>query len=260
MPARDLDLLIDVARAAGEIGLSHFQSDPEIWEKSDGQGPVTEADLAIDTLLRGSLLAERPDYGWLSEETEDDDARLGRDAVFIVDPIDGTRAFIEGSKNWAHSIAIARGGVVTEAVVFMPAKDTLYAAEKGEGATVNGAAMQVSMPASPPHVLVTKPNMQPKFWPGGVPDLNRAFRSSLAYRLAAVGAGAFDGMLTLRPTWEWDVAAGVLLIEEAGGQVSDMHGAAPRFNNPHPTLAGIVAAGPSLHADLVGRLTAPRSS
>ena len=176
MPARDLDLLIDVAEAAGEIGLKHFQSDPKTWEKSEGRGPVTEADLAIDTLLRTRLLEARPDYGWLSEETDDDQTRLDREAVFIVDPIDGTRAFIDGSKNWAHSIAIARGGIVTEAVVFMPAKDTLYAAQKGGGATQNGAEMQVSAPTSPPHVLVTKPNLQPRFWPGGIPDLNRAFR------------------------------------------------------------------------------------
>jgi myo-inositol-1(or 4)-monophosphatase len=140
-PEADLALLIDAARTAGDIARQHFRSDPEIWTKSD-DSPVTEADIAIDRVLRTDLLKARPDYGWLSEETEDDPARLSTDRAFIVDPIDGTRAFIEGETSFAHSLAVVDRGEVTAGVVYLPMKDKLYAAARGLGATLNGDAIQ----------------------------------------------------------------------------------------------------------------------
>ena len=100
MQATDLDLLTQAARRSGDIAMGYFGQSPEIWDKPDDAGPVTAADLAVNTMLEQTLQAARPTYGWLSEETEDDTARLTKDTVFVVDPIDGTRAFINGTKDW----------------------------------------------------------------------------------------------------------------------------------------------------------------
>lgn len=252
----DLDLLIDAARASGDIAMRYFKDAPEVWEKSDGQGPVTEADLYVNRQLAADLRSARPEYGWLSEETEDGHERTGDEHVFIVDPIDGTRAFLEGSKDWAHSLAIVRRGTPVAAVVYLPVRDALYAAALGAGATLNGAPLNVASnkPMEAATVLSSKLNVAPKYWSGAVPPFKRTFRSSLAYRMALVAEGRFDAMVTLRPTWEWDVAAGSLIVTEAGGTVSDQTGKAPLFNNSHPQINGMVAGG-GIHAALVAALT-----
>ncbi len=238
----DLDLLVNAARAGGEIAMRFWRKDPQVWDKGDGAGPVTEADFAVDTMLRESLRAARPDYGWLSEETEDSADRLSHARVFVIDPIDGTRAFVAGETPFALSLAVVTDGVPTAAAVFLPAKDKLYAAALGEGATMNGVPLAVAGPGAETRLLATKPNFDPKHWPGGLPEASRHFRPSLAYRLALVAEGAFDGMLTLRDAWEWDIAAGALLVTEAGGATSDAFGGPLRFNNSHPQTAGVIAA------------------
>ena len=252
--AADLALLIDAARAAGDIARRHFRKSPEIWTKED-ESPVTEADIAIDRVLRTDLLAARSDYGWLSEETEDDGDRLRADRVFIVDPIDGTRAFIDGQDSFAHSLAIAEAGDVIAGVVYLPMKDRLYAAARGAGTTLNGSPVTVSPAADPlgAQVLATRPNMEPGHWPGGVPAFTRVYRPSLAYRMALVGEGRFDGMVTFRKSWEWDIAAGDILIREAGGIVTDGAGAALAFNRAIPRADGVMAAAPALHRTLLAR-------
>jgi myo-inositol-1(or 4)-monophosphatase len=249
LPARDLDLLIDAARAAGRIAMRYTGPTPR-WDKPGGAGPVTEADLAVNDLLQTTLCGARPDYGWLSEETEDSAARLSRDRVFIVDPIDGTRSFADGSRTWAHAIAVAEHGVVTAGVVFLPMRGLMYTAAAGMGAFVNGSRMTPSRrdTLTAAEILATKPNMEAVHWnPGQVPDFNRSHRPSLAYRMALVAEGRFDGMLTLRPCWEWDIAAGDLILREAGAACTDKTGAPLHFNNPHPTVNGVIAAGPVVH-------------
>ncbi len=255
----DLALLIEAAQASGDIARKYFRADPQTWEKDDGQGPVTVADLEISEFLQQSLLAARPNYGWLCEETDDDDARLSREAVFIVDPIDGTRAFVEGRETFSHALAIARNGVVTEAVVYLPITQELYSAQLGRGAYLNGERLAATarIPATGADILAGKANLKPEFWQNGMLGFTQHFRSSLAYRMALVGHGRFDGMITLRPSWEWDVAAGALIITEAGAQATTMRGAALRFNNPVPKLDGVIAAGPRLHKDLLARLLPP---
>ncbi|MCF2871349.1 3'(2'),5'-bisphosphate nucleotidase CysQ [Octadecabacter sp. G9-8] len=252
---RDLELLINAARDAGDIARGYFNASPEVWEKSGGQGPVTEADLHVNRQLEADLQAARPDYGWLSEETEDGDARLKTERQFIIDPIDGTRAFIEGSKDWAHSIAITENGKPVAAVIYLPMRDLMYAAEIGKGATCNNDPIFATndKPIDTATVLSNKPNVDPKHWAGAVPPFKRTFRSSLAYRLALVAQGRFDAMLTLRPTWEWDVAAGALIVTEAGGIASDQKGGPALFNNPHPQINGMVAAG-GIHSTLITAL------
>lgn len=256
-------LLVEAAREVGEIALACKARGLEITEKADDQGPVTDADLAVDARLHEILRAARPGYGWLSEERPDDAARLAHEHVFIIDPIDGTRAFIAGDNTaWAHSLAVTRNGVVTAAVVFLPAKDSLYAAARGSGATLNGAPIRATTRAgiSGAKFLAAKPNYAPANWLGPVPDVARHYRPSLAYRLSSVAEGRFDAMMTLRPSWEWDIAAGALLAEEAGATVTDRTGGPLRFNAPRPLLDGVVAAGAALHAQILSRLDpdAPR--
>ncbi|MEL7211051.1 MAG: 3'(2'),5'-bisphosphate nucleotidase CysQ [Pseudomonadota bacterium] len=251
MPESDLDLLIAAAQEAGKIASGYFKDDPQTWEKDGGAGPVTEADLAVDTMLRTELMASRPGYAWLSEETEDSPERLDAETVFIVDPIDGTRAFIEGSRTWSHSLAVAKDGMVMAAVVYLPMRDKLYAAARGQGATLNGAPLRVSESAlDGATMLANKWNMNAEYWRDEVPPVQRHFRSSIAYRMALIAEGKFDAMITLRDSWEWDIAAGDLLIREALGLVTDRHNAPLQFNNPHPQTKGVLAANAPLHAAL----------
>ena len=259
MPATDLPLLIRAARAAGEVARGFAKGHAKCWDKPDGAGPVTEADLAVNDSLEAALRGARPDYGWLSEESEDDGGRLARDRVFIIDPIDGTRSFIEGSGTWAHSIAVVENGIATAAVVYLPMRDLLYAAAAGQGATLNGAPIRAATreKLTGASVLAAKPGYDPKHWRGPVPDVERAYRPSLAYRLCVVAQGRFDAMFTLRPTWEWDVAAGDLILREAGAATSDKAAGNLRFNNAVPQVDGIVAANPALHREITGTLAYP---
>ncbi len=256
MPENDLALLIDAAKVAGEVAIPYWQQSPKTWEKDEGAGPVTEADLAVNDMLAEQLRGARPGYGWLSEETEDSADRLGHERVFIVDPIDGTRSFIAGEKTWAHSLAVAENGRVIAAVVYLPLRDKLYTAFAGGGAYLNGAPICPSgrEDTTDAAVLCARSNLTPVHWQGGVPPVKCHFRASLAYRVALVAEGRFDAMMTLRDTWEWDVAAGVLIASEAGAGVVDRFGQKPIFNNPHPAIAGLIAGTRAVQAGLLERL------
>ena len=253
---RDLDLLIDAARKAGDVADAYFHGKNDVRYKPDDAGPVSDADIAVDRLLSDQLQAARPDYGWLSEETEDSAARLSTERQFIVDPIDGTRSFVDGSNTWAHSLAVVDNGRVTAAVVYLPLRDLLYAAEIGHGATLNGQAIQATTRPSlqGASVLAARPAFREDIWPGGLPQVERAYRPSLAYRLCLVAEGRFDAMLTLRGSWEWDIAAGALILSEAGATVTDQRGRPLRFNNPHPQNDGVIAAGAAVHRGLLAGL------
>ncbi|WP_319825322.1 3'(2'),5'-bisphosphate nucleotidase CysQ [Thalassovita sp.] len=257
MPATDLDLLIAAAEEAGRIATQYTGKSAKSWHKPGDLGPVTEADLAVNDMLQRELRAARPDYGWLSEETEDSNVRLEHDRVFIIDPIDGTRSFMEGADTWAHSLAVSQGGVITAAAVFLPMKKKLYTAAEGMGAFLNGRPIRASARTdlTGASMIAAKPNYAPANWRGGrVPNVKRAYRPSLAYRLSLVAEGRYDAMLTLRDSWEWDIAAGDLILREAGAITSDRWGKPLRFNNPYPQVKGVVAAAPAIHADLAGRL------
>ncbi|MCV2872415.1 3'(2'),5'-bisphosphate nucleotidase CysQ [Defluviimonas sp. WL0050] len=245
MPASDLDLLIEAAREAGRIARGFFRRDPGIWQKPGDAGPVTEADLAVNRMLHAELAAARPDYGWLSEETPDDGARLRAERCFIIDPIDGTRAFIEGDTSWSHSLAVAVGGQITAAVVFLPMRDALYAATEDGAATLNHAPIRASAKAKAGEatLLTAKSNLSPDLWKAGAPPpFTRKFRASVAWRLCLVAEGRFDAMLTLRPSWEWDIAAGDLIARRAGATVTDRQGARLSYNAADPRVAGVIAA------------------
>lgn len=256
MPGPDLFLISQAARHAGDIAMGFWRKNPQVWDKGGDHGPVTEADLAVNDMLKATLLAARPDYGWLSEETPDDPARLRTQRQFIIDPIDGTRAFVAGEDNFAVSVAIAEAGRVIAGAVMLPAKNRLYSAEAGAAAFRDGVAIATS-PRSDltgASVLATKSNMEPGYWPGGVPDLRRSFRTSLAYRMCLAAEGRHDGMLTFRDCWEWDIAAGSLICECAGARVTDRFGADLRFNSPDAKTPGVIATNPALHKAILSRL------
>lgn len=257
MPDRDdLALLAQAARDAGRVALGFHGTALAVTDKPGGLGPVTEADHAVNDMLHQRLRAARPDYGWLSEETEDGRDRLRSTRLFVIDPIDGTRSFIEGSGTWAHSLAVVEDGQVRAAVVYLPVKDRLYSAARGCGAHLNGAPIRATArrELTGATMLAARPAYDPARWIGALPSVTRAYRPSLAYRLSLVAEGRFDVMLTLRPSWEWDIAAGALILAEAGATVTDRTGAALRFNNPHPQVDGVLAAGPALHEALRRRL------
>ena len=252
--ADDLALLVGAAEAAGAIAMGHFRRDVETWEKP-GEGPVTEADLAIDRMLQAELGAAHPDYGWLSEESEGAHDRDRRERVFIVDPIDGTRAFIAGQEGWGPALAVAERGRVVAAVMHLPARGETFAAALGQGATLNGAPIRASGRAmlEGATALVTASQLKDELWPGGPPPVKRHFRPSLAWRLCLIGQGRFDMMVTLRAAYEWDIAAGSLIAAEAGAVVTDGEGAALEFNR-HPARApGVIAAPEALHRALMTR-------
>lgn len=255
MPATDLDLLITAARAAGDTATRFIGGDLGVTHKAD-DSPVTAADLAVNAVLAGILQTARPDYGWLSEETPDDARRLAQPHTFIVDPIDGTRSFIAGEDTWAHSLAIAHHGQITAAVVFLPMKNRLYSAALGAGAHLNATPIAVSQANAldTAHILTTRPNLDARHWPRGVPTFRRSHRPSLAYRLSLVAEGRYDAMFTFRPSWEWDIAAGSLIAAEAGARTSDRTGAPLVFNNAHPQTDGVIVGSAGVWGDVVARL------
>ncbi len=255
MPESDLDLLEETAREAGEIACRFWRGDLQVWDKGK-EGPVSEADLAVDRHLRERLLNRRPDYGWVSEESEEDPARRSAARVFIIDPIDGTRSFIAGDHTWAHSLAVAEDGRVVAACVLLPVRDKIYLAASGAGATLNGAPIAAVQRdrLEGASLLSTRVGLNPRYWSNGPPDVRRHFRSSFAYRLALVAEGSFDALLTLRPTWEWDVAAGALIAAESGARVSDRNGRSPEFNSCARQVDGLIAGGDTVHGELLKRL------
>lgn len=257
MPVNDLALLIEAARNAGDIARGYHGRDGlDVQLKPEDQSPVSEADLAVNVALERQLRAARPDYGWLSEESADDPARLSAQRIFVIDPIDGTRSFVAGERTWAHSVAVVEDGQPVAGVVYLPMMDKLYTATLGDGARLNGAPLQVSerVQTEGAEVLATRPNFEPRHWRGAVPDMRRNHRPSLAYRLGLVAEGRFDAMFTFRASWEWDIAAGALILAEAGARVTDRRGAALRFNNAVPQTDGVLGANPELHAAILDRL------
>lgn len=255
-PEADLALLTDAARQAGQIALGYWRRDPKAWDKGGDAGPVTEADLAVNDALQSVLMAARPDYGWLSEESEADASRLDARHCFIIDPIDGTRAFIDGQDSFSHSLAITDGEQIIAAVVHLPARDLTYTAFADGPATLNGQPIApTDSGIDGARVLTYRAVTEAQNWQGGtMPPFRREFRSSLAWRLCLAAEGEFDAALSLRAAWEWDIAAGALIAERAGARVSDRRGGPMRFNSPRAMVDGLVVAGPRLHGELLKAL------
>lgn len=234
--------------------MRYFRQSPLAWDKSDAS-PVSEADHAVNDMLRLRLSAARPDYGWLSEESDNDPVRMTAQRVFIVDPIDGTRAFLQGETAFAHALAVAEHGRITAAAVYLPAQNRLYSASLGGGATLNDRPIAASgrADAHGARVLSNAAALGDDNWSGPLPPMTRHFRPSLAYRLCLVAEGEFDAALTFRGTWEWDIAAGDLICTEAGAVCTDGAGAPVLYNSPAMLHDGLIVATSGVHADLMAR-------
>ncbi len=253
----DLDLLIEVAHEAGDLALYWLEKGAAAWDKSPGN-PVTEADIAVNDLIALRLGQARSDYGWLSEETKDDPANRDRARTFVVDPIDGTRAFVKGEPGFCISIARLEGANPAVGVLYNPLTRETFDAAAGMGARLNGAP--IGAPATSrlsDSAVILQPHAQERLnirahWP----DVRfmPAPPNSIAYRIALVACGRWDAAIGINNTNDWDVAAAALILTEAGGAISDGKGGRLAFNRPDPRHAGVVAAGANLHSLLVNAL------
>jgi myo-inositol-1(or 4)-monophosphatase len=218
---------------------------------------VTEVDIAVDRMLKEFLTAVRPEYGWLSEETADNPARLEKRTIFVVDPIDGTRAFIKRKPEFCTALAVVHDGAAVAGVVYNPILEELFEAATGFGARLNGERIQVSDVGAiedckmlGPADLFSHPSWQTP-WPA----MQRSQKNAIAYRLSLVAAGEYDATVSLGYKSEWDIAAAAVILAEAGGRLTDPWNDAYRYNKPDPRLPGVVAAGPALHELLLERVS-----
>ncbi len=252
----DLALVGEVVRAAGRLALDRRARGLQMQRKPDGS-PVTDGDLAVDDLLRRELLGARPRYGWLSEETPDDLARLDADRLFIVDPIDGTTAYVKGKPWFAVSVAVVRAGRPVAGVVFAPALDEFYAAVEGGGAACNGDPIRASDACRLEDCAMLAPanTFEGRRWTRAWPAMRVGQRSALAYRMALVAAGRFDAAVSLGWKNDWDIAAGDLIAREAGAVSCDQNGRPLVFNTARARNAGLVCAGPGVAPLILDRTT-----
>jgi myo-inositol-1(or 4)-monophosphatase len=248
------DALERVVREAGALAGKAFGTRVRTWLK-EHNSPVSEADIAVNELLRQRLSALVPEAGWLSEESEDDPARLDAARVWIVDPIDGTRAFINGRPDWTISVALVQAGRPVVAALYAPVSGEFFRAAAGAGATCNGApiaattgdAIAEARLAGPKGLLERLATVAPAFTV--LPRIH-----SLALRLARVADGTLDAAFASGTSHDWDLAAADLLVHEAGGALTTLGGTAPAYNGASTIHGTLVAAGRLRHRALTSLL------
>jgi len=240
--------LAAIVREAGALALQSFKGQIRTWLKP-GDSPVCEADLAVDALLRERLGATGVADGWLSEETEDDPARLSAERVWIVDPIDGTRAFLAGRDDWCVSVALTEHGRPIVAAIYAPATDDLYLATAGGGATRNGAPMSATDGSTLAQARVAGPERRLALLaPFGIVAEPKVH--ALALRITFVAQGRLDVALGGPNSNDWDLAAADLLVHEARGVLTSLAGETPLYNRPKPKHSALLAAGRARHRAL----------
>ena len=227
-----------------QAGQAIFQMAAEGFETAykANEDPVTTADLKADSILREGLTKDFPGTGWLSEETRDDYSRLDKELVWVVDPIDGTKEFVSGIPEYAVSVALVEYGLPVLAVVYNPATEEMFAAAKGQGAWLNGETINAEHTlTAKPVLLASRSEIQRGEFEPFEPFAEIRPCGSIAYKLALVAAGIADATFSLDPKNEWDIAAGVLLVSESGGNVTNRSGAPFTFNQRSTLVDGIVA-------------------
>lgn len=248
---RDAALLTESVREAGALALSLFRTELKNWTKG-ASSPVSEADIAVNDLLEHRLRSATPDYGWLSEESVDDEARLGKRLVWIVDPIDGTRAYLAHREDWCVSVALVEDATPILAAVFAPATDEFFFAMRGQGATHNDAAVLATpgVELNFSRMAGPKPLVQ-RLSP--LPDEITLFPriGSLALRLCRVAQGSLDAAFAGGQSRDWDLAAANLIVQEANGKMTALSGDAIEYNRREVTHGVLVAAGRDRHARIV---------
>lgn len=250
-----LEKTIEITRAAGAEIMRYYRSAFAVADKKP-DNPVTDADYAADSLLKERLLTLLPEAGWLSEETADSPERLSKKLAWIVDPLDGTKEFVMGIPEFAVSVGLVADGRPVLGVVYNPAGDELFVAQAGQGILVNGQPAGVSGRDSLPGSMVDASRSEIKrgeFAPfEGLVELH--VTGSIAYKLARVASGRADATWSRGPKNEWDICAGVLLVQEAGGRCVSLDDKPFCFNRPNPKVNGIIADNGRLHDQIMATL------
>lgn len=248
----------ELAREAGEIGLRFFREGAERWTKGD-DSPVTEADIAVDRFLAAELPRLLDGSGWLSEETADTSDRRERRYVWIVDPIDGTRSFIEGRPEWVVSAALVEDGAPILGVVRDPCGEITYSAARGLGATRDGEPMRVADEPGLDGMRVGGQNslLTPLKRHGAIAG---PWCYALANRLVKVAGGEYDAAVARPNAHDWDIAAAHIILEEAGARLVEFDGSAPTYNQAGTRHGGLIAAAPRRTAAIAAALEAEIAS
>jgi len=248
MPSREDDLQrIRTALDATRAVLERFTPGEVEHRVKDGGDPVTEADLALNEVLHEIL--PQPGEGWLSEETADSDDRLPRKRVWVVDPLDGTKEFVNGVPEWCVSIALVEEGRAVAGGIAIPPRDLTIIGAVESGVTVNGEPARVRGKSSLDgiEVLASRSEIKRGEWERFAAAPFRVQpMGSVAAKMGLVAAGLSDATWTLVPKHEWDVAGGTALVRSAGGDVWRLDGSSPRFNQPRPKFDGLFAAAAGL--------------
>jgi myo-inositol-1(or 4)-monophosphatase len=248
---RDAALLTDTVREAGALALSLFRTELRNWTKG-ASSPVSEADIATNDLIEQRLRSATPDYGWLSEESADDEARLGKHLAWIVDPIDGTRGYLAGREDWCVSVALVEHASPVLAAVFVPVSNEFFFAIRGQGATRNGVPIRATSGTGLDFSRIAGPKPL-------VERLNRSSGEitlyprigSLALRLCRVAEGRLDAAFAGGQSRDWDLAAANLIVQEANGSMTALSGDPILYNRREVTHGVLVAAGRDRHASIV---------
>ena len=250
---RELTLARRAARAAGDILRGHWRrGDYQIGSKGK-DNPVTQADLEADRALKRLLHDPFPQYGWLSEETADSEARLKCRRVWIVDPLDGTKEFIQGIPEFCVAVALVEEGHPVLGVTYNPITREMFWSARGMGCHLNTEAVRVTRTRvlRRANVLASRSETARGEWEVFHGRLKVSPTGSVAYKLALVAAGKGDATFTRSPKSEWDIASGAALLAEAGGTMTDIHGTMIRFNQRRVKVAGMIADNTVLHEQLV---------
>ena len=257
---KERDVAVRAAREAGAIIRHWYDREVTVTEKSPDH-PLTRADLEANACIRDHVTRAFPDDGWLSEETADSSERLARRRVWVVDPLDGTKEFIQHIPEFCVCIALVEGGRPIVGVSYNPATDRLYVAVRGAGTTVNDQPARVSTQArlSDAVVMASRSEDKRREWDPFKPLMRVTLTGSVAYKLAELATGNGDATFTLTPKNEWDICAGSILVEEAGGRVTGLEGEPLVFNQPSPLRPGMIASNGALHAALLEVTRAQRS-
>ena len=248
----DAERLEAIVREAGRIAHDMWPGGGHVldaWEKSPGN-PVCAADIAVDQFLTRELGALLPAAGWLSEETVDDPSRLGKDLIWLVDPVDGTRDFIRGRSGWAVSVALISGGRPLMGFLAAPARGEFWHAIAGQGAWRNGEPLTASTRTEFPGSRVPADSL-----PREDRDLLMVEKpNSIALRAAMVASNDADLLATLRWGYEWDIGAAALIAREAGASTTDAFGRPLNYNKRDPRAFGLLISSPGIHEAAVARL------